>query len=351
LRPHAASCFISTNFTNGLQPNADNSAGASGAGSGPGGPPAGGGTGTAASIGIHTFAITGTTSFVPAVAYRQFALPAYFSESPAPTPTPAVCNSSINPTVFQVFHLDGIVQRASLCNDSIVASIPVPSNPLQVQVTPDGRWAIVTSYDQGISFIDTNTNTVAKIIQTDNATFPSGIAISPDGSYALVTSYIDVNPALLVVDIQSQTIIDRIPLDDQYPQSVFLNPDGTLAWVTYPFDNRVEVIDVMTGVVSAALLAEQPIDVVFNPTGTVAYISNASSGSVRVVNTGNYSLIKEIPTGAGASDLLLTEAGDFLVVNNFGSNSLSVIDTAALKVVSTTPTSGQPVSLVLSPVR
>jgi YVTN family beta-propeller protein len=110
------------------------------------------------------------------------------------------------------------------------------------------------------------------------------------------------------------------------PQSVFLNPDATLAWVSYPFENFVEVIDVMTGIVNSSIQVQQPIDVVFNATGTTAYISSRLPGSVVVVDTKTYSTIANIPTAAGSSDLLLSPSGGILTVGNFDSASISAIE-------------------------
>jgi DNA-binding beta-propeller fold protein YncE len=161
-----------------------------------------------------------------------------------------------------VLHLLSVVTQVDLCTLNTVAVINVQNNPLQVGVTPDGKFAIVASYNNAISFINTSTNTVSKVIQTDSDTFPAGISISPDGSFALVT--------------------------------------------TYPFSNTVQIVDVMTGNVNSSVQVPEPIDVIFNSTGMVAYISSRTPGSVVVVvDTKTYAKIANIPTAPGSSDLLL----------------------------------------------
>jgi len=339
-RPHAATCLLSTNLTGGMQSNANNQAPVSGSATGPSGSAREG----------HAAAPTGATAFTPTLPFRAFALPNYFSGSSPPTPSQASCNAALKPTVFQVFHADGVVQRASLCDGTILATIPVTSNPLQVQVTPDGKWGIVTSYDNAISFINTDTNHVDNVIHTDPDTFPSGVSISPDGSFALVTNYINDHPALLVIDVQKQTIANTFPLALSYPQSVFLSPDGTLAWVTFPFGNAVEVVDVITGDIVKSIQVPEPIDVVFNAAGTMAFISSASPGSVLAVDTKTYSVIQNITTARGSSDLKLSPDGGLLVVNNLDDSSVSLINTATFK-VSTTPVSGAPIGITLAPVQ
>jgi DNA-binding beta-propeller fold protein YncE len=286
----------------------------------------------------------------PPLPYRTFAIPPLTFGNAALTYVPQ-CNSAAGPTAFHVLHLDNVVTRINQCTEATIAVIKVPSNPLEVQVTPDAKWAIVTSYDNAISFIDTSNNTVAKVIQTDLDTFPSGVSISPDGSFALVTSYIDSNPALLVIDVQQQSIKSRVPLPLAFPQSVFLNPDATLAWVTYPFGGAVEVVDVMTGSIVESIPVTQPLDVIFNATGTVAYISSQGPGSVLAVDTTTYSILKNIPTGVGASDLLLSPDGGILTVGNWVGHSISEIDTYGLTLIQTIPLGGPPIGIALVPVQ
>ncbi len=245
---------------------------------------------------------------------------------------PWVCNSGVNPTMFRVDHTGNVVSRYNMCTAAKIATIPVQELPLQVRVTPDGTQAIVTSFNNGITFIDTATNTVTKLLQGAPGTSPSGIAITPDGTYALVTNY-DQNPNsyLTIVDIAGKKIDGKIQLDTDFPQSVFISPDGTLAWVTFPWNNVVEVIDILSGtLVQFYRNILQPESVAFNPTGTVAFVSAASSSSVAVIDTKTYSIIKTIPAGAGATDLQVSPDGNFVYVNNSAAKSITVINTQTL---------------------
>ena len=281
------------------------------------------------------------------VPFRQFGLPPLYSGT-----DPKIslqCNSALNPTVFGVNHDDAVVHRDNMCTGERLAEIAVPTRPQQVRLTPDGLWAIVTSFDNGITFIDTSTNTAAKVIRTDSNINPGGLAISPDGSYALVTSL--GQPLMLVLDIAKQEIAGQIPLGRNFPQSVRLSPDATLAWVTYPFDSVVEVIDILTGIPVRGIPVGTPSDIALNTTGTVAYIaSGGAPGSVLVVDTKTYTVTKTIPAGAGATDLLLSSDDRILTVNNYFGDSITVIDTATLS-GQTIPVSGAPRGAVLVPLQ
>ncbi|HLG99199.1 MAG TPA: YncE family protein [Bryobacteraceae bacterium] len=236
------------------------------------------------------------------------------------------CASQLNPTGFAVDHVNGTVTKYAVCTSQPLGSVNVTSRPLQIRVTPDGSQAIVTSYDNGITFIDTATNQVTKAIRTDPGFFPSGIAISPGGSYALVTNYYDTAPELAVLNIATKSIAGFIPLDTPFPQSVFINPDATLAWVTYPWNNVVEVIDILTGVVVKHLVAFTPFDVAFSPTGTVAYIASGA-GSVLVLDATTYTQVSSVPAGMGACDLSVSPDGQTVTVNNFLDGTITIFDT------------------------
>jgi hypothetical protein len=302
---------------------------------------------TTASPDVARAAAPGST-FTFTLPFRD--LPSGPLASEVPSPPAWACNSAVNPTMFRVFHIDDVVQRLSMCPVALIASIPVPDLPLQVRVTPDGSQAIVTSYSGAITFIDTATNKISASIQTttDPNFAPDGIAISPDGSYALVTNYLAPPYSYLaVVDTASKQITSKIALQTEYPESVFINPDGTLAWVTHPWDNVVEVIDILTGTLVEQLRVTEPFSIVFNPTGTQAFVSSGG-GSVQVIDTATYRTIQSVPAGPGAMDLQITPDGGYVTVNNSLDQSITLIDTRSLT-STTTALGGTPEGAALVP--
>ena len=290
------------------------------------------------------------SAFTYTLPWRAAPLPVFYStQTPVTTFT---CDSAVKPTAFAVDHINATVTHLDLCTGAPIATVKIAANPLQVEVTPDGTQAIVTSYNNAITFIDANSNAIRKVIQTAPNFTPSGLAIAPDGSYALVTNYEPAGSggaALAAVDIATQSIASTIPLDRDYPQSVFLNPDATLAWVTYPWSNAVEVIDVMSGEVVRSLSFSAPFGVGFNTTGTVAYLAGGvSSGSVAVIDTATYATTSTIPAGPGACDVLVSPDEQFLSVNNYLGGSVTLIDPRSLA-ATTVPAKGTPRGVVLIP--
>ena len=75
-----------------------------------------------------------------------------------------------------------------------------------------------------------------------------------------------------IIDVAGRRITGAIPVTT-YPQSVYVTPDGLLAYVTFPFNDLIYVIDTLTNTVSRTLQVRNPYGVAFNSTGTRAYIA------------------------------------------------------------------------------
>ncbi len=316
-------------------------------------PPWSGGTAPDAASSAGALASRRSAAPAPAPAALNFTLPyrelGIVPFSPVQNVNPNVsCSSSANPTAFIVDHINSVVTRFNLCTGQTIATIPVTSSPLQVRVTPDGSEAIVTSYDNGITFIDTATNQITSALHP--TIFASGLVISSDGSYALVTNYDNAAPYLAIVDIGSKSILGNIPLDQQFPQSVFLNPDNTLAWVTYPWVNSVEVVDILSGTVTRSLSVEVPYDVAFNPTGTTAYIASGA-GTVQVIDTATYQTTASVPAGPGACDLQVSPDGHLITLNNYLGSSTTIFDARSVPFSVTTPGGAFPHGTALVPIQ
>ena len=101
---------------------------------------------------------------------------------------------------------------------SVIATITVPRDPIDIAVTRDGRLAYVTNrfgssldgdVSAYVSVIDTSTNTVTASIPLGVGRISAfGIALTRDSSRAYVTDIDDTS--LLVIDTATQTVSDDI---------------------------------------------------------------------------------------------------------------------------------------------
>lgn len=244
--------------------------------------------------------------------------PNQFTAPPAP-----VCDAIHDVPLVVVNHATASVSIYGSCSGTLIKKIPVTSNPLQAEITPDGTTAIVTNFDSAITFINLSTLT-ATTVQTSGIYNPSGISISPDGARAYITSLSSVG-ALLIVDIQKRQIIQTLTLTE-YPQSVFLTPDGSQAWISYPLDGKIDVLDTLTTTIIKTLPLEFPAAVAFNSTGTLVFVALQIQGVVRVLNAATYEFVRDIQVGESPDEIGIAPDDSFMVVTNYDGQSVTVIN-------------------------
>lgn len=254
------------------------------------------------------------------------------------------CSSS-QPDVLIVDHADAVVTRFGTCPLAVKATIPVVSRPLEVVVTPDGTQAVVSNYDNYVSFINLQNNTVSNL-STGNSN-PSGVAISPDGKTAYVTNFSGEDPAVMVINIASHAITNTIPVNTQWPHSLALTPDGSQLWVADPLSSNIQIIDTLTSTVIRALSVGAPYGIDFSPNGTVAYVASAGSnpGSLLAIDTRTFQVVNSWTVGSLPDDVSVTYGGNQVIVTNYLSNSVSVVSTQTGQVTTGAPLQGPPMGL------
>ena len=125
---------------------------------------------------------------------------------------------------------DNTVSVISTTSDTVVQTIPVANSPFGVAITPNGKFAYVSSQSGALTVIDTATNSVAQTFWIGGA--PFGLAFSPDGTKLYVT-----NPGyarVTVVDPNTGNVVGMIDLSryPYYPLEISISPDGSRAYVS-----------------------------------------------------------------------------------------------------------------------
>jgi YVTN family beta-propeller protein len=93
----------------------------------------------------------------------------------------AACPAEAAPFAYVTIDFDFTVSVIDTATNTVVATVPVGSDPFAVAVTPDGTHVYVANNgSNNVSVIRTATNTVVKTIPVGNN--PVGVAITPDGT-------------------------------------------------------------------------------------------------------------------------------------------------------------------------
>jgi YVTN family beta-propeller protein len=273
----------------------------------------------------------------------------------------------------------------------VVGTIPVPSSPSGVAVTPDGLKVYISDLEaNSISVFDAATGSaIGHPITVGH--YPTGIAFTPDGSKAYVCNALS-NTVSVIDVLKNVTVGDPIHVG-QTPVPIAITPDGSKAYVGNVTDANISVIDIATGEVApfpiplysrATSIAfapdgskayvctsgqphntqhiyiihtatnavigtipfpnSSPRYVVFTPDGTKAYVSIHGSGfrdsngdaqsTVRVIDVTTDQIMGDpIPVGSNLGGIAITPDGSTVYVCDFKSSSVYVIDTVTNEVV------------------
>jgi YVTN family beta-propeller protein len=246
--------------------------------------------------------------------------------------------------------------------------IPVSDLPLNMVLSRDGRYLLVTTNgngDQTIDLIDLNLNRSVQVISIKKSWL--GLVFAPDGNRFFVSGG-DDNEVLIfdfaaghatqtgkillgsseyhaLNDVQRQAARVAGRGEYAFPAGLAATPDGKRLLVAENLTNKVAVVDLATRKVLTKIpVGEYPYDCVITSDGRRAYVSNWGSRSVAVIDTSSNQVVGEVQTGDHPNDLELTRDGRTLYVANANSNTVSVIDTVQAKEIEAISTALHPKS-------
>jgi YVTN family beta-propeller protein len=223
-----------------------------------------------------------------------------------------------------------------------------PAVPAAVTAAAVGPKAyVVDIFENVVYVIDLNTNTVLTKIPV--GFFPPGqIEATPDGSEVWVP---DGQGGVAVIDTASDTVVDTIT-GVGFPSTLTFSPDGTKAYL-YDGDQKVIfVVSTATRAVTGTIQLEagsEVNDMVVSPNGAVLYAVNSAYDRVDVINTATNTVVTSIPVGDAPAGLDVSPDGTRLYVSNGNDNTVSVINTATNAVIATLPVGQGPRGVTVTP--
>ena len=133
---------------------------------------------------------------------------------------------------------------------------------------------------------------------------------------------------------------------------IVLNNADRFLWAVNPDNDSVSVIDVGGDANTKTReipVGDEPQSVAFNSDKSKVYVANAISGTVSVISTTSFTVIKTIKVGTEPFALAFTPNGTKLYVANSSSNDVSVINPVRDRVVKTIPNVGvQPRAIAIT---
>lgn len=219
----------------------------------------------------------------------------------------------------------------------IHATLPTGTAPHEVDVSPNGRFALVGNYGtrdepgSTLTLIDVVAAEVVKTIDLEGHTHPHGIVWLND-EVALVTA--EDSRALLRVDIVKGRVAQEIDTDAEISHMVAVARDHGLAFVSNIGSGSVTVIDLALGVrVANILTGEGAEGITVTPNGRHVWVTNRAEDTISVLNSSGRKVVARIEAGEFPIRAEATDDGRFVLVTNAKSNDLSVFSTQEMKEV------------------
>ena len=174
------------------------------------------------------------------------------------------------------------------------------NNCHRLVIAPDGqRLYTENEEDATVSVIDLPTRRLLGKIKTPRPL--AGIAISADSRTIVVVD--DTEPALFLIDAQSQRVSGEVRLQDvpQAAQIARYAPDWSLLAVTSMNSNTVSLIDPSFGAQTAIAVGSQPMDMAFR--GDELFVCCQGDGSVHVIDLRSQRRKHSFAAGTGCESI------------------------------------------------
>lgn len=270
-----------------------------------------------------------------------------------------------------------------------LGTVPTGPNPHEVEVTRDGRIAVVSNYGtqpggNSLSVIDIAARRERAHVELGELRRPHGLAASgqyvyftaedsrhvgrldtssdridwrhstnQDRTHMVVASRNGATLFTANVNSNSVSIIERgadgaarqtVVTTGAGPEGLDLSPDGRQLWVANSQGGNVSVIDVATKAVvnTFDIGTRRSNRLKFTPDGALALVSDLTAGELVVVDVKTRSVKTRLPIGRGASGILVVPDGSRAYVASASDRKLAVVDLKSLTVTGQVATGGGP---------
>src|SRR5207302_1538408 len=170
---------------------------------------------------------------------------------------------------------DNTVAVFDTSTNKVTKTIPIPTGPHGLVITPDGKTVYASSDGAStVSVIDTAADKVTGSIEVGQ--MPHGLAMTPDGKQVLVSGF--GTNMVLFVDVATNKVTGQVAVPQ--PHNIAITPDGKTAYVAAQQQGAtaLAVISIaekkQTGMVP---LDKTPRALGFDPKGTQLYFTLAGS--------------------------------------------------------------------------
>jgi YVTN family beta-propeller protein len=210
------------------------------------------------------------------------------------------------------------------------ASFDTGVGPHEIEVSPDGRLAVVSNYGDrerpgsSLTVLDWLAGEIARVVDLGEDTRPHGMAFLPDGRLVVTT---EGSNRLLVVDVQRGEVLQRIGVGEGVAHMVAASPNGQFAWVTNISAGTLEKVDLAAGEVVASIRTGAGAEgVAVTPDGREVWVTNRADDTVTVAATDDLSVIVTLDSPGFPIRVAMTPDERHALVTNARAATVTVFD-------------------------
>jgi YVTN family beta-propeller protein len=269
------------------------------------------------------------------------------------------------------------------------ATIPTGAGPHEVEVTADGRTAVVTNYGaqsagNSLSVIDLAARKERLRVDLGDLRRPHGLAATGQQVYftaedakhigrldtasdkvdwrfatnqerthmivasrdgrTLFTSNMGSHTVSIIERSADGSARQTLVNVGRGPEGLDLTPDGRQLWTSNSEDGTVSIVDVATKMLVKTfdIGTRRSNRIKFTPDGTLALVSDITAGELVVVDVKSQTVKTRLAIGRGASGILVVPDGSRAYVAAASERKLVVVDLKSLAVTGQVATGGGP---------
>lgn len=259
----------------------------------------------------------------------------------------------------------------------ILGRFPTGPDPREVAVSPDGRYAYVTSYGwqptrevrtgdrgegiaywdaasgaiasggRGVTVLDLNARSVHAVFQPGTYRNLQGIRVGKDGRRIWMTAERD--SAIVEVDATTGDVLMLWKTGGANPNSLIVTRDNRRLFVANSGSDHLTMIDRVTVVPSTIATGRNPVALALSRGEKELWVANNGDHTISVVDTRRLREVASFPSGGtGPTRLAFNPAGNEVWVSHSGTREVVVLDVVSAAVLARIPFDAEPRSIAFS---
>lgn len=224
-----------------------------------------------------------------------------------------------------------------LHNGERLAELPTGIGPHEVEVSPDGRIAVVSNYGErgqagaSLTVVDLASREVINTIELDAESRPHGLAFIDSQRIAVTAEGVD---QVFVVDLTTAEIVQRFDVAPGLAHMVAAQADPAALWVTNLGTGTLEKLDLSNGEVHGPIVTGDGAEgVAVVAERNEVWVTNRAANTVSVVDADSLTVVTELPSPGFPIRAAVTPDQRYVLVTNAVANQVRVFDVHSREVV------------------